>query len=235
MNKLLLTILVLSLHTTAYCQGRHTKFLEVAIHGKYQSGFYTLLDGTRHAGKLRTWQNLTRNLVQVDQGKADPINLAPEELRSFTISSDSFIIARNVAILGMPNTMPFGEVDFYRVVLTGKLQIFEHDQLIAGGLNQIADGFNQTAGGLGGLNQGPVNVQAWVLRPPGESNLVVVPNEEKAFAQNMAGLFVDSPLLCQRIRAGFLGIDDFKRIIYAYVFKKEIGEVSYEVAATIFR
>ena len=218
MNKLLLTILVLSLHTTAYCQGRHTKFLEAAIHGKYQSGFYTLLDGTRHAGKLRTWQNLTRNLVQVDQGKADPINLTPEELRSFTISSDSFVVARNVAILGMPNTMPFGEVDFYRVVLTGKLQIFEHDQLIAGG-----------------LNQGPVNVQAWVLRPPGESDLVVVPNEEKAFAQNMAGLFVDSPLLCQRIRAGFLGIDDFKRIIYAYVFKKEIGDVSYEVAATIFR
>ena len=218
MNKLLLTILVLLLHTTAYCQGRHTKFLEAAIHGKYQSGFYTLLDGTRHAGKLRTWQNLTRNLVQVDQGKADPINLTPEELRSFTISSDSFVVARNVAILGMPNTMPFGEVDFYRVVLTGKLQIFEHDQLIAGG-----------------LNQGPVNVQAWVLRPPGESNLVVVPNEENAFAQNMAGLFVDSPLLCQRIRAGFLGIDDFKRIIYAYVFKKEIGDVSYEVAATIFR
>ena len=218
MNKLLLTILVLSLHTTAYCQGRHTKFLEAAIHGKYQSGFYTLLDGTRHAGKLRTWQNLTRNLVQVDQGKADPINLTPEELRSFTISSDSFVVARNMAILGMPNTMPFGEVDFYRVVLTGKLQIFEHDQLIAGG-----------------LNQGPVNVQAWVLRPPGESNLVVVPNEENAFAQNMAGLFVDSPLLCQRIRAGFLGIDDFKRIIYAYVFKKEIGDVSYEVAANIFR
>ena len=218
MNKLLLTILVLSLHTTAYCQGRHTKFLEAAIHGKYQSGFYTLLDGTRHAGKLRTWQNLTRNLVQVDQGKADPINLTPEELRSFTISSDSFVVARNVAILGMPNTMPFGEVDFYRVVLTGKLQIFEHDQLI-----------------VGGLNQGPVNVKAWVLRPPGESDLVVVPNEEKAFAQNMAGLFVDSPLLCQRIRAGFLGIDDFKRIIYAYVFKKEIGDVSYEVAATIFR
>ena len=218
MNKLLLTILVLSLHITAYCQGRHTKFLEAAIHGKYQSGFYTLLDGTRHAGKLRTWQNLTRNLVQVDQGKADPINLTPEELRSFTISSDSFVVARNVAIIGMPNTMPFGEVDFYRVVLTGKLQIFEHDQLIAGG-----------------LNQGPVNVKAWVLRPPGESDLVVVPNEEKAFAQNMAGLFVDSPLLCQRIRAGFLGIDDFKRIIYAYVFKKEIGDVSYEVAATIFR
>ena len=218
MNKLLLTILVLLLHTTAYCQGRHTKFLEAAIHGKYQSGFYTLLDGTRHAGKLRTWQNLTRNLVQVDQGKADPINFTPEELRSFTISSDSFVVARNVAILGMPNTMPFGEVDFYRVVLTGKLQIFEHDQLIAGG-----------------LNQGPVNVQAWVLRPPGESDLVVVPNEENAFAQNMAGLFVDSPLLCQRIRAGFLGIDDFKRIIYAYVFKKEIGDVSYEVAATIFR
>ena len=218
MNKLLLTILVLSLHTTAYCQGRHTKFLEAAIHGKYQSGFYTLLDGTRHAGKLRTWQNLTRNLVQVDQGKADPINLTPEELRSFTISSDSFVVARNVAILGMPNTMPFGEVDFYRVVLTGKFQIFEHDQLIAGG-----------------LNQGPVNVQAWVLRPPGESDLVVVPNEENAFAQNMTGLFVDSSLLCQRIRAGFLGIDDFKRIIYAYVFKKEIGDVSYEVAATIFR
>ena len=218
MNKLLLTILVLSLHITAYCQGRHIKFLEAAVHGKYQSGFYTLLDGTRHAGKLRTWQNLIRNLVQVDQSKVDPINLTPEELRSFTISSDSFVVARNVAILGMPNTMPFGEVDFYRVVLTGKFQIFEHDQLIAGG-----------------LNQGPVNVKAWVLRPPGEPDLVVVPNEEKAFAQNMAGLFVDSPLLCQRIRAGFLGIDDFKRIIYAYVFKKEIGDVSYEVAATIFR
>lgn len=218
MNKLLLTILLLSLHITAYCQERHIKFLEAAVHGKYQFGFYTLLDGTRHAGKLRTWQNLTRNLIQVDQGKADPINLAPEELRSFIISSDSFVVARNVAILGMPNTMPFGEVDFYRVVLTGKFQIFEHDQLIAGGLNQR-----------------PVNVQAWVLRPPGESDLVVVPNEEKAFAQNMAGLFVDSPLLCQRIRAGFLGIGDFKRIIYAHVFKKEIGDVSYEVAATIFR
>ena len=64
-------------HAQSHGRGRHPKFLEVAVHGKYQPGWYTLLNGTRHAGKLRLWQTPTRNSVQVDQGKTDPINLAP--------------------------------------------------------------------------------------------------------------------------------------------------------------
>ena len=78
----ILLVLLLFGHAQSHGRGRHPKFLEVAVHGKYQPGWYTLLNGTRHAGKLRLWQTLTRNSVQVDQGKADPINLVPEETTS---------------------------------------------------------------------------------------------------------------------------------------------------------
>lgn len=200
-------------------QGRHTKILEVAAHGKYQAGWYTLLDGTRHAGKLRLWQTLTRNSVQVDQGKADPINLAPEQMRHFTMGTDSFTVARDFAEAGQPTTNPFGEADVFRVVLKGKLEVLEHDQLV------------QNQGQYGG----PGHYRTWVLRPTKEANLVTIPTENEAFAKHVAAFFVDYPPLAQRIRAGLLGPADFKRIVYSYVFRKEIDLVTYEEAATLFR
>lgn len=215
-----LAILSLLLHLTSFGQGRHAKILQVAAHGKYQSGWYTLQDDTRHAAKLRIWQTLTSNSVQVDQGKADPINLSPEALRCFTMGADSFIVARQVAVAGMPTIKPFAETDIYRVVLTGKLQVLEHDQLV---VTQGPYGPSQSHEG------------AWLLRPVGTTDLVIVPAEDKAFAQHVAPFFVDNPALAQRIRAGLLGIGDFERIVYAYVFKKEIEQVSYEEAVTIFR
>lgn len=212
-------ILFLLVHLTGFGQGRHAKLLQVASHGKYQLGWYTLQDGTRHAAKLRIWQTLTSNLVQVDQGKADPINLSPTELRCFTMGSDSFIVAQHVAVAGMPTTQPFGETDIYRMVLAGKLQILEHDQLVA-------------ARGPYGPSQS--HEGAWVLRPSDSADLVIVPADDKAFAQHVAPFFAENPALAQRIRAGLLGIDDFERIVYAYVFKKEIEQVSYEEAGTLF-
>ena len=206
-------------HAQSHGQGRHPKFLEVAVHGKYQPGWYTLLNGTRHAGKLRLWQTLTRNSVQVDQGKADPINLAPEELRHFTIGVDSFTVAREVAEAGQPTTMPFGEADVFRVVLKGKLEVLEHDRLVPGQ----------------GAYNGPGHYRTWVLRPTQEADLVMMPTEEKAFARHAAAFFVDYPPLAQRIRAGLVGATDFKRIVYSYVFSKEIDQVTYEEAATLFR
>ena len=68
----------------------------------------------------------------MDQGKADPINLAPEALRHFIMGTDSFTVTQEVAVAGQPTTMPFGEADVYRVVLKGKFQVLEHDQLVPG-------------------------------------------------------------------------------------------------------
>ena len=213
----ILLVLLLG-HAQSHGQGRHPKFLEVAVHGKYQPGWYTLLNGTRHAGKLRLWQTPTRNSVQVDQGKADPINLAPEELRHFTIGVDSFTVAREVAEAGQPTTMPFGEADVFRVVLKGKLEVLEHDRLVPGQ----------------GAYNGPGHYRTWVLRPTKEADLVMMPTEEKAFARHAAAFFVDYPPLAQRIRAELVGPTDFKRIAYFYVFRKEIDQVTYEEAATLF-
>ncbi|MFC7669180.1 hypothetical protein ACFQT0_18850 [Hymenobacter humi] len=216
--RLLPLLLLFLLSQTGYGQGRRRNFLEAATHGKYKPGWYTLRDGTRHAGRLRIWQTLTRNLVQVEKGKADPLNISPEELRHFTMGADSFVVARQGAVAGMPSTNPFGDVDFYRVVLTGKLQVLEHDQLVPG------------QGGYG-----PAHSLTWALRPAGETDVVVLPTEETAFAQFTAGFFSDYPPLAQRIRAGLVGYADFKRIMYAYVFRREIEQVTYEQAATIFR
>ena len=63
----------------------------------------------------------------------------------------------------------------------------------------------------------------------------MMPTEEKAFARHAAAFFVDYPPLAQRIRAGLVGPTDFKRIVYSYVFRKEIDQVTYEEAATLFR
>ena len=63
----------------------------------------------------------------------------------------------------------------------------------------------------------------------------MMPTEEKAFARYAAAFFVDYPPLAQHIRAGLVGATDFKRIVYSYVFRKEIDQVTYEEAATLFR
>ena len=237
----LLLLLLLLGHAQSHGQGRHPKLLEAAAHGKYQSGSYTLLDGTRHTGKLRLWQTLTRNSVQVDQGKADPINLTPEELRHFTVGTDSFTVAREVAVAGQPTTMPFGEADVYRVVLKGKLEVLEHDRLVPG-QGQYGGGHLGVGGGFGhelapgqGQYGGVAHYRTWVLRPTKEADLVMMPADEKEFAQHAATFFVDYPLLAQRIRAGLVGPADFKRIVYSYVFRKKIDQVTYEEAASLFQ
>ena len=220
--------LLLLLHMPGYGQGRHRNLLEVAVHGKYQPGWYTLPDGSRHAGKLRIWQTLSRNSLQVEQGKADPINLMPEQLQHFVMGRDSFIVARQVPLAGHPMTLPFGDTDIYRVVMTGKFQVLQHDQLVAGGL---------APSGMAGVAQvgAPYHDLAWVLRPAGRTDLVVLPAEEKAFAQEVPAFFIDDPALAQRIHAGLVGHSDFKRIVYAYIFHKEIEQVTYEDAGTIFQ
>ena len=213
-------ILLLLLHTIGYGQGRHRNLLEVAVHGKYQPGWYTLQDGSRHAGKLRMWQTLSRNSIQVEQGKTDPINLTPEQLRHFVMGRDSFVVARQVPLAGNPMTVPFGEADIYRVVLTGKFQVLQHDQLVPGYAVRY---------------DGPHHDLAWVLRPAGKADLVVLPSEEKAFAKEVPSFFIESPALAQRIRAGLVGYPDFKRIVYAYIFRKDVEQVTYEEADTIFQ
>ena len=237
MKYLGLGLLILLGHAQSHGQGRRAKFLEPAAHGKYQPGWYTLLDGTRHAGRLRLWQTLTRNAVQVDQGKADPINLAPEALRHFTMGTDSFTVAREIAVAGQPTTTPFGEADVYRVVLKGKFQVLEHDRLVSGqyGPGQYGAGQYGGPGQYGAGQYGPAHYRTWVLRPTKEADLVMMPTNNQEFAQYAAAFFVDYPPLAQHIRAGLVGPADFKRIVYSYVFRKEIDQVTYEEAATLFR
>jgi hypothetical protein len=74
-----------------------------------------------------------------------------------------------------------------------------------------------------------------VLRPTKEADLVMMPTNNQEFAQHAAAFFVDYPPLAQHIRAGLVGPADFKRIVYSYVFRKEIDQVTYEEAATLFR
>ncbi len=232
-SRAVLIVLLLLLHTAGYGQGRHPKLLETAAHGKYQPGWYTLQDGSRHAGKLRMWQTPTRNSLQVEQGKADPINLAPEQLRHFVMGRDSFIVARQVPLAGHPMTVPFGEADIYRVVMTGKFQVLQHDQLVAD--SQLLADYRSGAGPAPGQYGRAHHDLAWVLRPAGQADLVVLPSEEKAFAQEVPAFFIDNPDLAQRIHAGLVGHPDFKRIVYAYVFHKDVEQVSYEEAGTIFQ
>lgn len=224
-RRAVLIVLLLLLQTAGHGQGRHPKLLEVAAHGKYQPGWYTLQDGSRHAGKLRMWQTPNRNSLQVEQGKAAPINLAPEQLRHFVMGRDSFVVARQVPLAGHPMTVPFGETDIYRVVMTGKFHVLQHDQLVPG------SGAGPGPGQYGGLSHD----FAWVLRPAGQADLVVLPSEDKAFAQEVPAFFIDNPDLAQRIHAGLVGHPDFKRIVYAYIFGKDVEQVTYEEADTIFR
>ena len=63
----------------------------------------------------------------------------------------------------------------------------------------------------------------------------MMPTDNHDFAQHAAAFFVDYPPLAQHIRAGLVGPTGFKRIVYSYVFRKEIDQVTYEEAATFFR
>jgi hypothetical protein len=216
----------------AHGQGRRKKFFEVATLGKYQPGAYTLADGSRHPGTLRLWQDTSRTVVQVDQGKAiDPLNLELAGLRGLRIGLDSFIVARQVPLAGTPAARPLGKIALLKVVLRGNTQVFEHEQLLATTSYFIGAGGKVYGSGNDG---GYVHVHTWVVRPRPQAELVAIPEGREEFARHVAGLFVEYPALCQRIRAGLEGPDDFKRIIYAYAFRQNISDVSFERAATIF-
>ncbi|GEM_PF-2445842 len=224
-----LVLILLLLAGVGHAQSRHPKLFETAVHSKYKPGFYTLADGSRHAGTLRIWQDLTHSVVQADQGKAEPLNLQVAELRGCVIGPDSFMVARQVAEAGDAAARPCGEVALLRVILRGQLLVLEHDQLVSG--------TQAPAMGVGGNmygGSGPQHLRTWVLRPSPTASLVALPLGDQAFAQHVAGLFVAYPALCQRIRAGLEGPADFKRIIYAFMFRQDINQVSYEKAATIF-
>ncbi|MGI4738752.1 MAG: hypothetical protein ACRYG7_26580 [Janthinobacterium lividum] len=224
--KLVLCLLLLA--GVGHAQSRHPKLFETAVHSKYKPGFYTLADGTRHPGTLRIWQDLTQSVVQVDQGKAEPLNLQVAELRGCVIGPDSFMVARQVGEAGDAAARPCGEVALLRVVLRGQLLVLEHDQLVSG------QALHMGAGGIMYGDGGPQHLRTWVLRPTPTASLVALPLGDQEFAKHVAGLFVAYPALCQRIRAGLEGPADFKRIIYAFMFRQDINQVSYEKAATIF-
>jgi len=225
--KLLLSLLLLA--GVGHAQSRHSKLFETAVHGKYKPGFYTLADGSRHAGTLRIWQDLTHSVVQADQGKAEPLNLPIAELRGCVIGPDSFVVARGVGLAGDSTARPIGEVALLQVVLRGQLLVLEHDLLVGGAQAPLIG-----AGGIMYGGGGPQHLLTWVLRLTPTASLVALPQGQQAFAQHVAGLFIAYPALCQRIRAGLEGPLDFKRIIYAFIFRQDINQVSYEKAATIF-
>jgi hypothetical protein len=232
MHKLVLATLLL-VGGAAQGQGRHKKLFEAATHSKYQPGFYTLADGTRRAGTLRIWQDVTRNSLQVEQGTAEPLTLRAEELAGFVMGADSFAIARQISLAGQPVDQVFETYAMLKVVLKGTFQVWQHDKLVP------APCGGTLPNGLGGSvpmsgNNCFAHATTWVVRPTPTASLVALPENEQAFAKQAAGIFVDNPPLCQRIRAGLEGPVDFKRIIYAFILKQDIDQVSFERAATIF-
>lgn len=229
---LLVLLATLGVGGRAQAQERSIGLLEKASAGKFQPGYYTTSDGRRHAGSIRVWHDPQRNLLQVDQGKqATPLNLAPAELRSVVMGRDSLIVVRRFHHLDATEPLLSGQPDFCRVKMSGKIQVLEHERLVI-----VNNAPTMGAGGMmsGGGRQKILQV-TWLLRTPTDTTLYVVPTSPAAFGRATAPLFVDYPALCQQMTAGYVGPDDFKRIIYSYIFKREIGQVSYEAAASIFR
>lgn len=218
---LLLTIVLSLITASAWSQGRHVGLMEQAVVGRYKSGHYTLADGTRHSGNIRIWMDQEKNVLQVDQGKKqEPTNLFPSALRSFVVGRDSFAVVQHFRMLDETEKKPFESADFARVLLSGKVQMLMHRRFAGSNFNQNGQNdFDET----------------YLLQSATDSMLAVVPYNEEKFARHVAGLFVDAPQLCQQIRAKHLGPRDLNRIIYAYLFKREVEQVTYEEAANIFR
>lgn len=213
-------------------QSRTIGLLEKATAGKFLPGHYTTLDGQRHAGSIRIWHDEQRNLLQVDQGKkTTPLNIAPAELKSVVIGSDSIIVVRRFQHLDLKEPLLSEQPDFCRVRLSGKVQVLEHERLYIG-RGKPMQGANGMMYGGGSTKE---LIASWLLRMPTDTTLYVVPSSSAAFGPATARLFVDNPALCQQLTAGYVGYNDFNRIIYAYLFKREIGQVSYEEANNIFR
>lgn len=216
----------------AQAQDRSIGLLEKASAGKFRPGHYTTLDGQRHAGSIRIWHDERRNLLQVDQGKqAAPLSLAPAALQSVVIGPDSLVVVRRFQHLDAKEPLLSTQPDFGRVMLSGTVQVLEHERLV---LTNSAP--TRGAGGLMyGGGSGKTLMTTWLLRTPADTSWYVVPRSSDAFGPATARLFADYPALCQQLSAGFVGLEDFKRVIYSYIFKREIGQVSYEAASLIFR
>lgn len=213
-----------------WAQKRSVGLLEKASAGKFRPGHYTMLDGTRQAGRIRIWHSEQRNLLQVDSGTEVPHNISPAELRSVVIGTDSLTVVRHFHHLDISEPVLSSVPDFCRVKMSGKVQVLEHERLI------IVN--NAPMGGAGGMmyggGQNKVLVSTMLLRTPIDTGLYVLPTSAATFSRATARLFADHPPLCQQMTAGYVGYNDFKRIIYAYLFRREIGQVSYEQASTIF-
>lgn len=228
----LLLVAALGVALGAQAQDRSIGLLEKASAGKFRPGHYTTLDGQRHAGSIRIWHDEQRNLLQVDQGKqAAPLNLTPAALKSVVIGADSLIVVRRFRHLDAKETLLSAQPDFCRVKLSGNVQVLEHERLVI----TTSTPMRGAGGMMYGGGSGKTLMTTWLLRTPADTSLYVVPGSSDAFGPATARLFVDYPALCQQLSAGYVGLDDFKRVIYSYIFKREIGQVSYEAASTIFR
>lgn len=200
--------------------------MEQAVVERYKSGHYTLADGTRHAGNIRIWMDRDKNVLQVEQGKKqEPTNLIPSALRSFVIGRDSFAVVHHFRMLDETEKKPFESADFARVLISGKIRMLEHKRFA---------GFDSNLG-AGQYSRRTSFYTTNLLQPATDTMLVVVPDEEEKFARFIAPLFIDASILCQQIRAKQVGPTDLKRILYAYLFKREVTQVTYEEANTIFR
>ncbi|UOQ67013.1 hypothetical protein [Hymenobacter volaticus] len=222
-----LIVILLSLSASpAWTQGQHVGLTEQAVAGKYKPGHYTLADGTRHAGNIRVWMDREKNVLQVDKGKKqEPANLFPTALHSFVIGRDSFAVVHHFRMLDETEKKPFESADFARVLMSGKIQMLEHKRFA---------GFDSNLG-AGQYSRSPSFYTTNLLKPATDTMLVVVPYAEEKFARYMAPIFIDAAILCQQIRAKQVGPTDLKRILYAYLFKREVTQVTYEEANTIFR
>lgn len=198
---------------------------------RYKYGHYTLANGLRRAGQLRSSISHTDFLTKIEVEPSvgtTPQVLGPAELRSAVIGPDSMITMRLTELADTAKSV----TDLAHVVMVGKATLLMRREMAVGSPGMMSTG----PYGVGMVTGGGDEVATrWAYQKAGTSRGYLLPWADDAFKKQVAPLFFDFPHLCQRIRNGDASRSDVKRIFYAYNLRADIDAVSYELAEAACR
>lgn len=198
---------------------------------RYKYGHYTLANGLRRAGQLRSSVSRTDFLTKIEVEPSvgtTPQLFRPAELRSAVIGPDSMITMRLTELGDTAKAV----TDLAHVVMVGKATLLMRRELEMSSTGMMSNG--PYGGGVMTGGRDEIKTR-WAYQKAGTTRGYLLPWADDAFMKQVAPLFFDFPHLCQRIRNGEASQSDVKRIFYAYNLKAEIDQVSYEQAEAACR
>ncbi|AHM59620.1 hypothetical protein D770_06785 [Flammeovirgaceae bacterium 311] len=174
----------------------------------FRPGRYYDNSGNRHDGFIKYKYNNKRKIYFRAGPNEKAISLRPDDLKSFVVKADSFMVLRNFYL---DRKKPGGRMpaDFAKVVEPGPLTLVRHYSI------QKSDYYGYaapTAGNYVGIE----GVKTYYLVSLPSNAVTVVNFDRDLFKTNMASFFSGVPEIAEKIRNGKYLWEDMPEVVRLY-------------------